>query len=333
MLDLYSGIGVQIQSSTREAGRVTVDAAHDEKVTVMNEQTRELAAVHESAIAGSGVTSRFVEAVPGERVHLLEQGDGPALAMLHGSGPTSLQLLPLISRIRRSHVFAVDRPGFGLSDAHQWSGPRRKAAIEWLDTVFDALGLGFVDLLGSSAGGTWAIWYALVNPDRVRRLVLVGAPPTLSATTPPEPLRMVASIDPGNPPPMPPPSQESVVQSMAGMGEGETIVQYPDLLDAMVAAARDATSGQASLDELQALIAPDGWQPATQMDLGELEGLKPPTLIIWGRSDPLGGPEAARRVAHAIPDSRLELLDAGHGPWLGHPDTVARLIEEFVTVR
>jgi len=299
----------------------------------MNDQTRELAAVHGSVLAGSGVTSRFVEAVPGERVHLLEHGDGRSLVMLHGSGPTSLQLLPLISRISRSHVVAVDRPGFGLSDAHPWSGPRRNAAVEWLGTVLDALGLTSVDLLGSSAGGTWAIWFALASPERVRRLVLVGAPPTLSATAPPEPLRMVASIDPEGPPTMPPPSRETVVQNMAGMGEGETIVRYPDLLDAMVAAAGDATSGQAGLDELRALIAPDGWQPATRIALGELKGLKPPTLVIWGRSDPLGGPEAARQVADAIPDSRLELLDAGHGPWLGHPDTVAKLVEGFVTAR
>ena len=310
-----------------------MDVAHNDKVTVMNDQMRELAAVHGSAIAGLGVTSRFVEAVPGERVHLLEHGDGRSLVMLHGSGPTSLQLLPVISRISRSHAVAVDRPGFGLSDAHPWFGPRRNAAVEWLGTVLDALGLTTVDLLGSSAGGTWAIWYALANPNRVRRLVLVGAPPTLPATTPPQPLRTVASIAPEDPPEMPTPSRETVVQSMAGMGEGETIVRYPDLLDAMVAASRDVTSAQASLDELQALIAPDGWQPATRTALRELEHLKPPTLIIWGRNDPLGGPEAARQVAQAIPDSRLELLDAGHGPWLGHPDTVARLIEEFVTAR
>ncbi len=297
----------------------------------MHNQTRELAAVHESVIAGSGVTSRFVEAVPGERVHLLEHGDGPALVMLHGSGPTSLQLLPLISRINRSQVVAVDRPGFGLSDTHPWSGSRRKAAVEWLGSVLDALELTSADLLGSSAGGTWAIWFALANSDRVRRLVLIGAPPTLSATAPPEPLRMVASIDPEDPPPMPPPSRETVVQNMAGMGEGETIVRYPELLDAMAAAARDATSGQTGLDELRALIAPDGWQPSTQTALEELEDLKPPTLVIWGRSDPLGGPDAARQVADSIPDSRLELLDAGHGPWLGHPVTVARLVEGFVT--
>lgn len=293
-------------------------------------ETRELAAVHASAIAGSSITSRFVEAVPGERVHLLEHGDGPPLVMLHGSGPTSLQFLPLIRRISRSHAVAVDRPGFGLSDMHPWSGRRRKAVVEWLDVLLDALGLTAVDLLGSSAGGTWAVWYALARPDRVTRLILVGAPPTLSATTPPAPLRMVASIDPDNPPPTPTPSRETVIQTMTGMGEGETIAQYPELLDAMVAAGRDATTGRARLEELQTLIAADGWQPAAQTPLEELEDLEPPTLLIWGQSDPLGGPEAARQVAQAIPDARLELLDAGHGPWLGHPDTVAKLVEEFV---
>lgn len=296
----------------------------------MNEEMRELAAVQESVLSAWGVSHRFVEAVAGERVHVLEHGNGPPLVMLHGSGPTSLQLLPLISRITRSRAVAIDRAGFGLSDLHHWSGPRRKASVEWLDLVLDALDLRSVNLLGSSAGGTWAIWYALANPDRVQRLVLIGAPPALSATTPPGPLRMVASIDPANPPEMPPPSRETVVGSMAAMGEAETIVRYPDLLDAMVAAGRDATSGQASLDELKALIAIDGWQSEVETDLGELRTLAPRTLLIWGRDDPLGGPDVASAVDDAVPDSRLELLDAGHGPWLGHPEAVANLINAFV---
>jgi pimeloyl-ACP methyl ester carboxylesterase len=298
---------------------------------VMNEETRELATVHDSVLSDWGVSHRFLEAVAGERVHVLEHGDGPPLVMLHGTGPTSLQLLPLVSRTNRSRAIAVDRPGFGLSDPHDWSGPRRKASVEWLDLVLDALELGSVNLLGSSSGGTWAIWYALANPDRLRRLVLVGAPPALSATTPPEHLRIIASSDPANPPQMPPPSREPVGASMAAMGEAETIVAYPDLLDAMVAAGRDATSGRTRLDELKALITTDGWQPDAHTDLDELRGIATPTLLIWGRSDPLGDPAAAALVADAIPHSRLELLDAGHGPWLGHPDAVANLVDGFVT--
>jgi pimeloyl-ACP methyl ester carboxylesterase len=329
VLDLYfdkSTDSVLYLARERAHGR---GGTHEEMV--MNEETRELATVHDSVLSGWGVGHRFLEAVAGERVHVLEHGDGPPLVILHGTGPTSLQLLPLVSRISRSRAIAVDRPGFGLSDPHDWSGPRRKASVEWLHLVLDALGLESVNLLGSSAGGTWAIWYALANPDRVRRLVLVGAPPALSATTPPEPMRMVASIDPANPPQMPPPSRETVVASMAAMGEAETIVAYPDLLDAMVAAGRDATSGRARFDELKSLIAADGWQPDVQTDLGELRSIATPTLLIWGRADPLGDTHVANLVADAIPDSRLELLDAGHGPWLGHPDAVANLTDVFVT--
>lgn len=115
------------------------------------------------------------------------------------------------------------------------------------------------------------------------------------------------------------------------MGEAETIVRYPDLVDAMVAAGRDATSGRARLDELKALIASDGWQPEVQTELDELRTIASPTLLVWGRSDPLGDPAAANLVADVIPNSKLELLDAGHGPWLGHPDAVANLVQRFVT--
>jgi pimeloyl-ACP methyl ester carboxylesterase len=31
-------------------------------------------------------------------------------------------------------------------------------------------------------GGTWALWYALARPERVRRLVLLGAAPLLPGT-------------------------------------------------------------------------------------------------------------------------------------------------------
>jgi pimeloyl-ACP methyl ester carboxylesterase len=298
--------------------------------TALGEHTQELVSIHESLLKGSGVTSRYLEPIPGERVHLLEHGQGDPLVMLHGSGPTSLQFLPLIEELSICRVTAVDRPGFGLSDPHQWPTDRRGAAVEWIDALLDALELRTASLLGSSSGGTWAIWYALARPSRVDQLILIGAPPTLSVNTPPPPLRMVASIDPANPPSMPPPSRESVVQNMSGMGEADTIIRYPEQIDAMVAAGRDPLSGRTSLDELRALISTDGWQPGVETSIDSLRNLQPPTLLIWGENDPLGGREGAQRTTDAIPQSRLELLDAGHGPWLGHTARVAELITQFV---
>lgn len=292
----------------------------------------EVLAAHEQALDGSGFHSRLIEAISGERVHVMEGGEGIPLVMLHGSGPSSLLFLPLLERLTGVRAIAVDRPGFGLSDAHMWpTTGRREAAVEWVGSLLDGLDLKEAALLGSSAGGTWALWFALAHPDRVSRLILLGAPPTLSVNTPPSPLRGMASIDPANPPPMPPPSRETVIQSMSGMGEGDTIVDYPRQIEALVAAGRDPVASMANLDELQALISPEGWQPSVETRVRELEGVKPSTLLVWGTNDPLGGTDAARQAASAIPDAQLEMLDSGHGPWLGHPDQVAKLVSTFVT--
>lgn len=291
----------------------------------------EVVAAHEQALDGSSFQSRFIEVLPGERVHVIEGGEGAPLVMLHGSGPSSLLFLPLLERLTGVRAIAVDRPGFGLSDPHRWSTTgRRETAVEWVGRLLDGLDLKEAALLGSSAGGTWALWFALARPERVSRLILLGAPPTLSVNVAPPPLRAMASIDPANPPPMPPPSREAVIQSMSGMGEGDTIVNYPHQIKALVAAGRDPVASIANLDELQALISPDGWQPSVETRVGELEELKPLTLLVWGTNDPLGGTDAARQAASVIPDAQLEMVDSGHGPWLGHPDQVANLVSTFI---
>ncbi len=290
----------------------------------------EVIAAHARVLAGSGALSRYVDVSPGQRMHVIECGDGPTLVLLHGSGPTALQFLPLLNRLRGVHAMAVDRPGFGLSDPADRPHDRREAAVANLTAILDSLGLRATALLGNSLGGTWALWYALAHPDRVSRLVLLGAPPLLAGTRVPSPMLAVATPTAGPPPPMPPPSRESVVQSMSVFGEAETIVQYPEQIDAMIAAGLDEIGLGARLAELRAVISPTGWQPALAMGVEELRRLTVPTLLIWGEHDPLGGADVAQDAATTIPDARLELLTAGHGPWLGHPDRVARLVSDFV---
>ena len=49
----------------------------------------------------------------------------------------------------------------------------------------------------------------------------------------------------------------------------------------------------------------------------DLRSLTAPTLVIWGDHDPTGTVEAAQRATSLIPNARLEMLPAGHVPWLG----------------
>jgi pimeloyl-ACP methyl ester carboxylesterase len=41
-----------------------------------------------------------------------------------------------------------------------------------------------------------------------------------------------------------------------------------------------------------------------------------PTLLVWGDYDPLGGVEVAQATARLISKAQLEVLPAGHVPWL-----------------
>jgi hypothetical protein len=60
------------------------------------------------------VDSRHVEVDAGNRVHLLEQGAGPPVLLLHGSGNPAGFLLPLLRELHGVHVIAPDRPGVGF---------------------------------------------------------------------------------------------------------------------------------------------------------------------------------------------------------------------------
>jgi len=48
------------------------------------------------------------------------------------------------------------------------------AAVAWLDQLLDSLRLDSAAMLGHSAGGLWALWYALAQLDRISRLLLIG---------------------------------------------------------------------------------------------------------------------------------------------------------------
>ena len=183
---------------------------------------------------------------------------------LHGSSTSSLSLLPVLERLEGVRAIAVDRPGFGRSEPARVPRERfRDAAVEFLDEVLDELGLQTSAFAGNSMGGTWALWYALARPERVRRLVLLGSAPLLPGTRPPIPLRVTAAPLVGDLlPHVVKPNRKLLLRLMASMGEKDTIVRYPELIESIVAAARDPIASATNLAELRAIISPLGFRPS-----------------------------------------------------------------------
>jgi pimeloyl-ACP methyl ester carboxylesterase len=292
----------------------------------------EVVAVHQRILGASPTRSRHIQVRSGRRVHVIEAGQGPPVVLLHGTSTSSLSLLPLLERVEGVRAIAVDRPGFGLSEpVHVPRERYRAAAVEFVDEVLDELGLETSVLAGGSIGGTWALWYALARPQRVRRLVLLTGAPLLPGTRVPAPVRVMAAPVVGDLlRGVVKPNAKMVVRLMSSMGEKDTIVRHPDLIESMVAAGSDPVASAADLAELRAVSTPLGFRRSSRVHPDELRRLTVPTLVIWGDHDPVGPVKVAQATARLVPTAQLEVLPAGHVPFLGHPDRVSELLSSFV---
>jgi pimeloyl-ACP methyl ester carboxylesterase len=292
--------------------------------------------VYARTLAASPLTGRYVD-VDGRRVHVVETGEGTPVVVLHGTGGQALFQRPLLERLAGVRVIAPDRPGQGLSEPVEL--PRtgyRRAAVAWTERLLDALGLDAAALVGHSMGGLWSAWYALERPTRVSRLVLLGGAPALPGERAPLPFRVMAT--PGLArlaQRLAPPSEKALLKFARMVGEERTLADHPDLIELLVAAGRDPLAAATDRNEVRAilppyvLLAPSRFRRASCIASGELRRLRMPVLLIWGEREPLGGAPVARRLAELIPHARLELLDAGHAPWLGHAPSLAPMIAGF----
>ncbi len=243
-------------------------------------------------------------------------------------------ILPLIEQLHGRRVLAVDRPGHGLSGPLAGgTGNPRHTAVDVLSRLLDALELERVDLLGNSTGAFWSLWMALDRPQRVRRIVLVGATPLLPGTRPPLPLRLMTTPGVGDllGQVMPEPSPASVRKMMATMGEGDTIARYPGLINAFVAAGSDPIANTATQQELRAVIRGfRGFRPEFRFRETDLRQVRHPVLLVWGDHDPVGDVKAARQAAALLPNSHLEVLPTGHAPFWGEPTRTSELASRFL---
>ena len=115
---------------------------------------------------------RFID-VPGGRLFVVDEGDGPPVALLHAG----------IVDLRAWDVFVPHLVEAGFRavryDARAW-GRSTTADVAYsnradLVAVLDALGIGSAALVGNSRGGQIAFDTAIEFPDRVVAVVGIGA--------------------------------------------------------------------------------------------------------------------------------------------------------------
>jgi len=98
----------------------------------------------------------------------------PALLLLHGAGTNSVIWAGDVAEYGCQYqVYAVDllgEPGKSAPHRPAWDGP---AYAEWLEDVLDNLKIERATLIGLSQGGWTALKFAVYEPERVEKLVLL----------------------------------------------------------------------------------------------------------------------------------------------------------------
>ena len=124
-------------------------------------------------------TGRTIDA-GGIATHYHDVGSGQPVLLLHGSGPGVSAWANWQHNIgvlaERYRVIAPDLVGFG---ATQRPDDIHYSLDTWIDHVWaflDALGIERASLVGNSLGGRIGLGMASQHPERLDRMVLMGAP-------------------------------------------------------------------------------------------------------------------------------------------------------------
>jgi pimeloyl-ACP methyl ester carboxylesterase len=280
--------------------------------------------------------------VRGRQLFYREAGaaDAPAVVLLHGFPASSFMfrdLIPLLAD--RYHVIAPDHLGFGLSDAPPAS-PSPSTADEFTYT-FDALADLTADLLAHLGITRYAMYVQDYGAPVGWRLALAH-PGAITAV---------------------------ITQNGNGYEAGfvddfwKPVREYwQDRTPQTEAAVR----GALTLDAIrwqylhgvpdQSLVSPDAWHHdfaqvsrpgndlvqlalfadyATNLPLypklhAWLRDSHVPVLAVWGRNDPIFGPDGALAFTADAPGAEICLLDGGHFLLESHLDAVTDRIRPFL---
>ena len=281
-------------------------------------------------------SERFVDIrEPAARIRVIEVGSGPPLFVAHGTFGGGPSIAALAKERPNRRFLLMDRPGFGLSTPIVYRAETFGTTIAEIQrSVLDGIGVEKVDVVGHSIGAVFALRLAIHHPERVGRVVLLGAGPVVQEAGVPAPIRLIGS-------PLGPlmlrlmRGRRAVGSMIAGSGHGAALAdgRIPDvILDWRVSVNRETDSMQHERAMVRAIVAGPRYRDGVTFSDAELAAIRQPTLMVYGTSDSLGDAALWKRVIATLPDGELAVINgAGHMVWLDEPAGVARTMERFLS--
>ncbi len=260
---------------------------------------------------------RQVALATGVELAVHEFGHGEPVMLLHAWGETHRvfdRIVPLLARSLR--LIVPDQRGVGES-AKPADGYAVHDSADDVIALLDVLELDSCWLLGTSSGGYVAQHVAVDHPERVRGLVLVGAPSDLRRSPPVELTDLLTSFHD--------PVTRHDVQQVNRALPLHSPVPDPFLEEQLTAALTIPKHVWRAVFEGLFAVEPPTLRGTIDV----------PTLILWGAEEDVLPAEQAADLAAAIAGSRLVTYDGtGHLVLWEQPDRVAADVAAFIaTIR
>jgi pimeloyl-ACP methyl ester carboxylesterase len=267
--------------------------------------------------------------IAGVQTQIREAGSGGTpLVLLHGvlsDGTSWSDVAGPLSRDRR--LVIPDLPLHGRSRTSPDFQPGPEGMVAWLEALLDELGIVEADLCGLSMGGAVATHFAILRPDRLRRLVLVDAANIVYLD---EDYRLFIA------------EMRENLEAARGVDVATSRDRWTD--DMGLEGAKSAAGNLCTdpivmsvLEYLEARGIPfdqmtqglDLLEPLGEEDLATISA---PTLAVWGSDDPFfSAQEAVEKLEGGIADCRIEVMEGvGHNPVAERPREFIQLVKGFL---
>jgi pimeloyl-ACP methyl ester carboxylesterase len=265
-------------------------------------------------------TGRTVDA-GGIATHYHDVGSGQPVLLLHGSGPgvsawaNWQHNIPVLAE--RYRVIAPDIVGFGATqrpdDIHYSLGT-------WIGHVWaflDALGIEQTSLVGNSLGGRIGLGMASQHPERLDRMVLMGAPGVGMTLT--QGLLALREYEPSE-------------QNMRDLLLGCFAVDPAIITDGLVRARYEASVAPGAFEAYRDMFfSPRHAGSELGITEEEVRAIATRTLLLHGREDRVVPVEVAWNMVRLLPDADLAVFArCGHWTQIERADDFNALVANFL---
>ncbi len=239
------------------------------------------------------------------KFNFIEEGNGETLLLLHGLFGALSNFNELIDHFKQSHRVVVPiLPLLEMDLLHTSVGGLQK----FVSRFIEQRKYEHIHLMGNSLGGHVALIYVLKNPEKIKSLILTGSS---------------GLFENGMGDSYPRRGDKEYIRNKTALTFYDPKMATDELVDEVY----EMTNNRMKVIKIISLA-----KSAIRNNLGEeLNQIKQPTCLIWGRNDNITPPFVGEEFHKLIPNSELHFIDkCGHAPMMEVPNEFNQILSEFL---